>query len=106
MGADAGRRLGRRVPGRAARAGGITAAFARCRGVTGEQLSGLLLTFTVTDGTTAVPGEVEAVSMGEGRIEADLEAFAIGGQIPDDVLRFPLSVLGERVSTGGRSRQV
>jgi hypothetical protein len=67
----------------------------------GEQLSGLLISFTVSDRSTPVPVEVEAVSLGTDRIEADLQAFSIGGDIPSDVLSPSLWTFEQRVASRG-----
>jgi hypothetical protein len=67
----------------------------------GEQLSGLLISFTVSDRSTPVPVEVEDVSLGTDRIEADLQAFSIGGEIPSDVLSSSVSTFEQRVASRG-----
>ena len=67
----------------------------------GEQLSGLLITFTVSDRSTPVPVEVEDVSLGTDRIEADLQAFSIGGEIPSDVLSSSVWTFEQRVASRG-----
>jgi hypothetical protein len=72
----------------------------------GEQLSGLIIAFTVSDRSMPVPVEVEAVSLGTGRIEADLQAFSIGGRIPTDVLAPSVSTFEQRVAGNGRSAVV
>ncbi len=72
----------------------------------GEQVAGLLVSFTISDRSASVPVEVETVSLGDDRIEANLQALAIGGQIPEDVLAPSVSAFEQRVATGGRSAQV
>jgi hypothetical protein len=72
----------------------------------GEQLSGLRATFTVSDRSTPVPVEVEAVSLGSDRIEATLQAFAIGGPIPSDILAASVAVFEQRVAGNGKSALV
>ncbi|MBF6557546.1 MAG: hypothetical protein IVW52_15565 [Acidimicrobiales bacterium] len=67
----------------------------------GEQLSGLLISFTVSDGSTPVPVEVEDVSLGTDRIEADLQAFSVGGEIPRDVLSSSVWTFEQRVASRG-----
>ncbi len=71
----------------------------------GEQVSALLVAFTVSDRTASVPIEVEIVSLGHDRIEAELQALAVGGQIPSGVLSSPLSVFADRVAGGGQSAE-
>ena len=67
-----------------------------------EQFS-LITTFSVSDRTTSIPVEVEVVSVGSDRIEANLQAFAIGGPIPADVLATSVSAFEQRVASKGRS---
>jgi hypothetical protein len=67
----------------------------------GEQLSGLLISFTVSDRSTPVPVQVEDVSLGTDRIEADLQAFSIGGEIPSDVLSSSVWTFEQRVASRG-----
>ncbi len=71
----------------------------------GEQVSALLVAFNVSDRSASVPVEVEMVSLGHDRIEAQLQALAIGGQIPSGVLASPLSVFAGRVAGGGQSAE-
>jgi hypothetical protein len=72
----------------------------------GEQLAGVIATFTVTDGPASVPVEVEAVSLGSDRIEASLQAFAVGGRIPPDVLAASVAAFEQRVASDGKSTLV
>jgi hypothetical protein len=67
----------------------------------GEQFSGLLISFTVSDRSTTVPVEVEDVSLGTDRIEAGLQALSIGGQIPSDVLSSSVWTFEQRVASRG-----
>ncbi len=86
--------------------GPATASVLHLPAPAGEQLSGLLMTFTVSDGSASVPVEVEAVSLGTDRIEAALQAFAIGGRIPTGVLAGSLSAFEQRVAGDGKSAVV
>ena len=70
-------------------------------GPAGVQTSGLIVAFDVLDGSSRVPVEVEAVSVGGQRIEGQLQVFSIGGQIPDDVLVTSVSEFQKRVADGG-----
>ncbi len=72
----------------------------------GEQVAAVLVSFTVTDRSASVPVEVETVSLGHDRIEANLQALAIGGQIPSGVLASTVSAFEQRVVTDGQSAQV
>jgi hypothetical protein len=69
----------------------------------GVQTLGLVITFTVSDRTTPLPVEVESVTLGSNRIEAQLQAFAVGGSIPSDALTTPLSTFEGRVVGQGKS---
>ena len=71
----------------------------------GEQVSALVVAFTVSDRSASVPIEVEIVSLGHDRIEAELQALAVGGQIPSGELSSPLSVFADRVAGGGQSAE-
>jgi hypothetical protein len=64
------------------------------------------VTCQVSDHGTAVPVEVDAVFLGSDRIEADLEAFAIGGPVPAAVVRHTVQAFEERVASGGRDVQI
>jgi hypothetical protein len=72
----------------------------------GEQLSGLLVDSSLSDLSNSVPVQVESVVVGSGRLEAGLEAFAVGGPLPAGVVADSVSRLEERVAAGGRSAQV
>lgn len=72
----------------------------------GVQISALLMAFTVTAGTASVPVQVELISLGAQRVEASLQVFAIGGQIPNDALLAAFSTFEERVASGGKSSVV
>jgi hypothetical protein len=72
---------------------------------TGEQVSGLQITFSISDQANSVPVEVEVVTLGSDRIEADLEAFAIGGRIPTGVVSASVARFEERVAVSGRTAQ-
>jgi hypothetical protein len=72
---------------------------------TGEQVSGLQITFSISDQANSVPVEVEVVTLGSDRIEADLEAFAIGGRIPAGVVSASVARFEERVAVSGRTAQ-
>ena len=69
----------------------------------GVQTVGLVITFTVSDRSTPLPVEVESVNLGSDRIEAQLQAFAVGGSIPSDALTAPLSTFEGRVVGQGKS---
>jgi hypothetical protein len=71
----------------------------------GEQASGLLVTFTVSDRTAAVPVEVVIISIGYDRIEANLQVLAIGGQVPSGAITMPLSAFEQRVAEEGAGAQ-
>ena len=70
-------------------------------GPTGVQTAGLIVAFDVLDGSSRVPVEVEAISLGSQRIEGQLQVFAIGGQIPNDVLVTSVSEFQKRVADEG-----
>ncbi len=72
----------------------------------GVQLSALLMAFTVTAGAASVPVQVELISLGAQRVEASLQVFAIGGQIPNDALLAAFATFEERVASGGKSSVV
>jgi hypothetical protein len=75
-------------------------------GASGVQLSGLLMAFSVEDGTATVPVQVESITLGAHRVEAGLEVFAIGGQIPSQALSASISTFERRVASGGASSVV
>ncbi len=72
----------------------------------GEQLTALAITFTVTDRSVRIPVQVESVLVGSDRIEAELQAFAIGGAVPEDVLHSSLTAFEQRVATKGTGVQI
>jgi hypothetical protein len=72
----------------------------------GEQLKALQVLCKVSDHGAAVPVEVEVIVLGSGRIEADLEAFSIGGPIPDDVIFSSVVAFEERVAARGKGVQL
>jgi hypothetical protein len=72
----------------------------------GVQRSALEITFTVSDGAGQVPVEMEGVSLGHDRIEASLQAIALGGSIPSQVLSGSLATFGRRVADGGSDASV
>jgi hypothetical protein len=72
----------------------------------GLQQSGLLMAFSVVDGTATVPVQVESITLGAHRVEAGLEIFAIGGQIPSQSLSASISTFERRVASGGASSVV
>jgi hypothetical protein len=74
--------------------------------VDGERLVALSVACVITDGTAAVPVEVTSVVVGSDRVEADLQAFAIGGPVPDDILHSSVAAFVQRVASGGRSVQI
>jgi hypothetical protein len=71
----------------------------------GEQVSGLLVSFSVSDRSVSVPVEVETVSVGHDRTEANIQALAIGGQIPSAALSAPIATFEQRVAAGGSSAE-
>jgi hypothetical protein len=66
----------------------------------------LRVTCQVYDHGSAVPVEVDAVFLGSGRIEADVEAFAVGGRIPDDIVLSSVAAFEQRVAAQGSGVQV
>jgi hypothetical protein len=72
----------------------------------GERSTALVLSFTVTDQEAPVPVEVEVVSMGSDRIEANLQAYAIGGAIPGGILASPVATIEQRVATNSATTSV
>jgi len=83
--------------------GPATASVLSLPSLAGVQTVALVMTFTVSDRSTPLPVEVEAVTLGSDRIEAQLQAFAVGGPIPSDALTAPLSAFEARVEGQGRS---
>jgi hypothetical protein len=77
----------------------------------GEQMTGLIVSFTITDQSSSdppapVPAEVEVLSLGSDRIEAELQAFAIGGRLPTGALAGSVSIFEQRVASAGRATAV
>jgi hypothetical protein len=72
----------------------------------GVRLSGLLMSFTVKAGAATVPVQVESISLGSQRVEASLQVFSIGGQVPSDALLAAFSTFEQRVASGGKSSVV
>ncbi len=91
--------------GRHGRPGASTVSPVDVPAPAGEQARGVLVSFTVSDRSASVPVQVESVWLGHDRIEASMQALAIGGQIPSDVLDGPLTVFEQRVATEGRSTE-
>jgi hypothetical protein len=75
-------------------------------GPVGVQESGLIVAFSVKDGSASLPVQVESISLGANRVEASLQVFAIGGQIPNDALAAAFSTFEQRVASGGKSSVV
>ncbi len=89
--------------GQKQRPGPATASVVAGPAVGGVQQFSLITTFSVSDRTTSIPVEVEVVSVGSDRIEANLQAFAIGGLIPAHVLAASVSAFELRVASNGRN---
>jgi hypothetical protein len=85
--------------GGTAQPGPATATELHLSAPAGERVSALLSSFTVTDQGAAVSVEVEVVSLGSDRVEANLQAFAIGGTIPGGILDSPVAAFERRVAT-------
>jgi hypothetical protein len=83
--------------------GPATASVVTLPAVGGVQQFSLITSFSVSDRTTSIPVEVELISVGHDRIEANLQAFAIGGPIPADVLAVSVSAFEQRVAGRGGS---
>jgi hypothetical protein len=75
-------------------------------GPNGVQEAGLIVAFSVKDGSASLPVQVESISLGANRVEASLQVFAIGGQIPTDALAAAFSTFEQRVASGGKSSVV
>ncbi len=87
-------------------AGPATATPVDLPGVAGVQLSGVLMDFTVVDGTATVHVQVESIALGAHRVEAGMEVFALGGQIPSQSLSAAVTTFEQRVASGGASSVV
>jgi hypothetical protein len=87
--------------GRGDRPSSPTVSPVQLPGPTGVQTTALIVAFDVLDGSSRVPVEVEAISLGYQRTEGQLQVFAIGGQIPNDVLVTSVSEFQKRVADAG-----
>lgn len=67
----------------------------------GEQVVGVTMQFTISDGTTRIPTEVDQLVVGTIRTEAQLQALAIGATFPSDVLSAAISTFELRVAAQG-----
>ena len=67
----------------------------------GEQVFGVTMGFSVSDGTNQIPVEVDQMMVGTSRIEGQLQALAIGTTFPSDVLSGVISSFEQRVATQG-----
>ena len=72
----------------------------------GEQVTALRVACQVSDHGTPVTVVVDAVILGTDRIEADLQAFAIGGPVTGTVLQDSLQAFEERVADRGQGVQI
>jgi hypothetical protein len=88
------------------RPGPATGTLVSLPGAPGEQVTALRVTCSVVDAGATVPVEVETVLVGSDRIEADLEAFAVGGPIPVGVVDSSVEAFEQRVSSGGEEIQI
>jgi hypothetical protein len=84
-----------------ATAGPATAKVADLVAPSGEQVMGVTMQFTVSDGTTQIPTEVDQLVVGTSRTEAQLQALAIGAAFPSDVLSAAISTFELRVAAQG-----
>ncbi|HEX3460592.1 MAG TPA: hypothetical protein VHT49_06780, partial [Acidimicrobiales bacterium] len=84
-----------------ASAGPATARVVQLVAPAGEQVMGVTMQFTISDGTSQIPTEVDQLVVGTSRIEAQLQALAIGAQFPSDVLSSTIATFEQRVATGG-----
>jgi hypothetical protein len=84
-----------------ATAGPATAKVVQLVAPAGEQVMGVTMQFTISDGTAQIPTEVDQLVVGTSRIEAQLQALAIGSTFPSDVLSSTISTFEQRVATGG-----
>ena len=87
-------------------AGPATVSTVQLPGASGLQQSALLMAFTVVDGSATIHVQVESISLGAHRLEAGLEVFAIGGQIPSQSLAASIATFERRVASGGASSVV
>jgi hypothetical protein len=84
-----------------ATAGPATAKVVQLVAPAGEQVMGVTMQFTISDGASQIPTEVDQLVVGTSRIEAQLQALAIGTQFPSDVLSSTIATFEQRVATGG-----
>jgi hypothetical protein len=62
-----------------------------------EQVLGVSMTFTITEGSGTIPVAVTQLQLGADRIEAQLVTFAIGAPFPSDVLFSSIATLEHRL---------
>ncbi len=72
----------------------------------GVQTNALLMAFSVRAGAASVSVQVESIWLGSQRVEANLQIFAIGGQIPAATVLGPISTFQDRVASGGKDSTV
>ncbi len=84
-----------------ASAGPATAKVVALVAPRGEQVMGVTMQFTISDGTIQIPTEVDQLLVGTSRTEAQLQALAIGAQFPSDVLSAAVSTFELRVADQG-----
>jgi hypothetical protein len=84
-----------------ATAGAATAKVVDLVAPRGEQVMGVTMQFTVSDGTIEIPTEVDQLVVGTSRTEAQLQALAIGATFPTDVLSAAISTFELRVAAQG-----
>ncbi len=72
----------------------------------GVHVTALRVDCEVIDHASAVPVEVDEIFVGSDRIEADLEASAIGGTIPQSVVHPSVVAFEQRIATGGSGIQI
>jgi hypothetical protein len=72
----------------------------------GVQTNALLMAFSVRAGAATVSVQVESIWLGSQRVEANLQIFAIGGQIPAATVLGPISTFQVRVASGGKDSTV
>jgi hypothetical protein len=75
-------------------------------GPDGVQTNALLMAFSVKAGAASVSVQVESIWLGSRRVEANLQIFAIGGQVPGDTVLGPITTFQDRVASGGRDSTV
>jgi hypothetical protein len=72
----------------------------------GVQTNAVLMAFSVKAGAASVSVQVESIWLGSQRVEANLQIFAIGGQIPGATVLGPISTFQDRVASGGKDSTV